>query len=38
MKPKCFFRGCDHKMKTSIAKKKLMETIGWKPASQIGTW
>ena len=23
MKPKCFFRGCDHKMKTSIAKKKL---------------
>ena len=20
MKPKCFFRGCDHKMKTSIAK------------------
>ena len=21
MKPKCFFRGCDHKMKTSIAKR-----------------
>ena len=22
MNPKCFFRGCDHKMKTSIAKRK----------------
>ena len=21
MKPKCFFRGCDHKMETSIAKR-----------------
>ena len=23
MKPKCFFRGCDHKMETSIAKRNI---------------
>ena len=22
MKPKCFFRGCDHKMKTIISQKE----------------
>ena len=26
--------GGNHKTETSITKKKLMETIGWKPASQ----
>ena len=36
MKPKCFFRGCDHKMKTSIAKK---ETYGDYPMeTSIANW